>query len=233
MEESPGPLPDARMAAAEMKKQRTRGKLISAVGNVMDFTELGWDASVENIVEAAEVSMTTFYNFYKSRNQLCMDAFGELVLAPLEVVKDKAPETTFETAANILIVSGIQFNTVLRGALIGRLESGIWQSSKPRLRFIEERWGSYPITDRTFKRYLQLEDGYDFVDRTAKLLADDTIINRTYRTNHNEAIVPALLSSALFLLDNITRKGIVNTEWLTAVTYDAVEKGPKGTPLIK
>ena len=68
--------------AAETKRRRNRAKLIQAADDVM--REEGLTATVEGIAKAAGLSTATFYTFYTSRNALCIDAFTEAVVTPLE-----------------------------------------------------------------------------------------------------------------------------------------------------
>lgn len=65
------------------KRARNREKLINAAAYVMKEDERGIAASVNDICVDAGVSSATFYTFYKSRNELCADAVGELITRPM------------------------------------------------------------------------------------------------------------------------------------------------------
>jgi AcrR family transcriptional regulator len=109
----------ARVRAGETKKRRTRAKLIQAADAVM--AERGSLATVEEIAEDAGVSTPTFYTFYKSRNALCVDAFLELVVGPLEELHTLS-RSLLETLEALQKLCAKR-SDLLRAALIGRLEA--------------------------------------------------------------------------------------------------------------
>lgn len=88
---------DPHSRAGETKKRRTREKLIHACDYVM--REQGMSAKVEAIAEEAGVSVPTFYNFYSSRNRLCLDALKEVVFKQLRL----ADRRDFRVTADLVI----------------------------------------------------------------------------------------------------------------------------------
>lgn len=109
---------DPRVRAAETKKRRTRAKLIQACELMM--RDRGMSATVDEIAHEAGVSPPTFYNFYKSRGELCVDAFTELVVKPFETLKGTSLDAEERLEMLVKLCTGRR--ALLRGALIHRLE---------------------------------------------------------------------------------------------------------------
>jgi AcrR family transcriptional regulator len=117
-----------RARAAETKRRRTRDRLIHAADRV--FEDNGLNATIEAIAEEARISVATFYNYYTSRNALCMHAFTELVVAVLEPMVFPVMPLHERIAALSGLVEGREMLT--RAALIGRLEEGNWDTPESR-----------------------------------------------------------------------------------------------------
>lgn len=110
---------DPRARAGETKRRRTREKLMNAADYAM--RESGVSATVEEIAEEAGVSTATFYTFYHSRNEVCLDAFTELVLAPLETLG--MPDKPFKESAEALLKQCEGRSALVRAALTARLDN--------------------------------------------------------------------------------------------------------------
>lgn len=108
----------AASRAGATKRLRTRQRLIEAADELM---RTGMETSGEDIAKQAGVSKATFYNFYKSRNALCLDAFIELIYKPVQEI------VSFGTAASLVEAHFKTFaggrSHLVRAALLGRLES--------------------------------------------------------------------------------------------------------------
>lgn len=190
--------------AAETKRRRTRERLITAAAQAL--SEEGWDATVEDISGRAGISTATFYTFYGSRYLVCMDAFTELVIVPAENAGMQMKPFS-ETASHITLTAQ-PHALLLRAAMVGRLESSIgWIAPHPHLRVV-----------RAGRRRLELEGRHDFVDRLARLLADDKVVDRN---NDDQAIILALTSAALRLLDGIIRSETLDIRLLAVSTLAA------------
>jgi AcrR family transcriptional regulator len=156
---------EARAQAGETKKRRTREKLIHAADYVM--RGVGMAATVEAIAEEAGVSVPTFYNFYRSRNDLCQEAVGVLVLDQVE----RADRRSFIATAELFAQLCAERPSLVRAAIF----SGITERedmddttsyggkipSPPKLH-------SYPYLEQ----HLDLEDAPGWL---AYLLVDDDI----------------------------------------------------------
>ena len=59
------------------------------------------EAKVDDICEAAGVSTPTFYTFYTSKRELCVDAFVELDLVRLETAG--VPRLPFQASVEALL----------------------------------------------------------------------------------------------------------------------------------
>lgn len=62
----------------ELNKQHTRERLVGALREL--FGETGRFASVEEIVERAGVSRATFFNYYRSKDELLAAVYAELIV---------------------------------------------------------------------------------------------------------------------------------------------------------
>jgi AcrR family transcriptional regulator len=110
---------DPRKAAGETKRRRTREKLIQAADHVM--REQGNDATVEAIAEDAGVSTATFYTFFRTRNELCYEAFTDLVLEPLH--KLGIAERPYTESMHLFLQQCEGRSGLVRGALGQKLDN--------------------------------------------------------------------------------------------------------------
>jgi hypothetical protein len=178
--------------------------------------KVGWEAKVEDIATQAAVSSATFYNFYKSRNLLCMDAFTVLVLEHLE--QTTGDDQSLEDRARALMGKAVDRADLVRGALAGRLESG----RDPRRPGLIVR---APTPGATSTWYLELRAEHDFVDRTAKLLADRTLL----RQGNPDSIALGLHMGACWLLDSIASQDRrFNLPLFARATLAACVANPQG-----
>lgn len=195
----------ARQRAGETKKRRTREKLMNAAD--YSLREYGFDATVEKIAEEAGVSTATFYSFYHSRNELCVDAFISVVVEPLEQAGvEKLP---FFEAADALVRRCDDRRNLVRCALLGRLEAQA-SSAAPPMRLSKTFMGT---------GHLAVAEDADFIYRLARLLADDSILADGYIEPDTLLALPM---ATLRLLDSIAMGDhLVNTITLTKATYRA------------
>lgn len=213
------PVLDPRARSAETKKKRTRAKLIQAVDLVM--RDEGLNATVEEIAEEAGVSPPTFYNYYKSLNLLCVDAFEELVLLPIErmpMSASVASERRLYDTAQLILAACHDRRDLVRAAMIGRLESYDYEARHPYLKLVEAEGF---LKAMGYHHFLDLTDEPgtpDFVDRVAILLADKTVLAEG---NHWGNILTAVRGAALNLLDSCMQGVALNGFWLEQTTYAA------------
>lgn len=119
--------------AAQTKKRRTRESLFQAALAVM--RDRGMDAKVEEIAKTAGVSVPTFYNFYKSRNLLCLDACTDLMRQAMRGLGYEwrpgaqpftggfgSPTHTLSQGIKLVESTLRTHSHLLRAAMIGRIE---------------------------------------------------------------------------------------------------------------
>lgn len=194
---------DPRVRGGETRKRRTREKLLRAADVVMQ--DEGLEATVQSIAEEAGVSTATFYSFYKSRNELCMDAFVEVILVPLE--NAGVSEQPFGKSVDALQRTCQQRQGLVAAALSGRYEKH--RSVYARDGLVLE--GTNPPSIFRLWNELTLGEEADFIDRTAKLLADREMLGLgqdavSLAARGANLDIPWLLrSAALTVLDDIAR----------------------------
>jgi AcrR family transcriptional regulator len=191
-----GPATDPYKRAAETKKQRTRASLTQAAREVMQ--RLGMSARVEDIATSAGVSTPTFYNFYKSRNDLCLDAFYVEVAARIDMAADAV---TLNQRIHSVATAYCGHHHLLRAALLSRLEHLGSSDTFPYLQLMynpntPSRWSLSYYTDT------------DLITYTAWLIADDECLSLG---NDQDAVSSALTSAALLLIDLASHGVMPNT----------------------
>lgn len=166
-----------QMRAAETKKRRTREKLIQAADHVM--REEGFAATVEAIAEDAGISTATYYTFYRSRNLLCLDAFIEIVVVPLEELG--VADHPFTESVEALLKQCEDRSALVRAALVGRFE----EVPNDLVNFSKD----------------------EFLERVAKLLASHWEVGRYHGPDivHGKQAYHRVIArmAALFILDSI------------------------------
>lgn len=110
--------PEQRARAAETKRRRTTMSLVNAADKVL--ADRGLAATIEDIAAEARVSVATFYNYFTSRNQVCVDAFTVLVVQEFEAAVEPLFWVDERLAVLAELVEGRE--SLIRAALIGRLE---------------------------------------------------------------------------------------------------------------
>lgn len=129
---------EARAAAAEQRRAKTRERLLDAASAVI--AEKGPDAtSIEEIVAAAGVSRGTFYNYFPTTD----DLVGALNLRSTEVFLAPMAElisTLSDPASRLAATAHFTIQTMIadptRAWVILRLEGSRTQSSTDAVRFL-------------------------------------------------------------------------------------------------
>ena len=209
----------AHARAGETKKRRTREKLIQAADHVM--REQGMSATVEAIAEEAGVSVPTFYNFYRSRNDLCSSAFDVLVLDQAQL----ADQRGFKATADLFVQLCQERPALVRAGVFNALTEHQEDS---------ESYGGHipgPPQPRSYPHLDQFisTDGLD--GRLAYLLIDDDIASQAVPTEDDTRrlarIATALMMAASQLLIAVASVGQEDTAMLEDIVRMACWLEPR------
>jgi AcrR family transcriptional regulator len=164
-----------RARAAETKKRRTREKLIHAADRVM--REDGLDATVEAIALDAQVSVPNFYNYYTSRNELCVEAFEVLVLDQLEL----ADINNFAATCRMLMRLCKDRGSLTRAAVVGIMEVEDGKTASDKSEPEDDAAAEPDSPVRHPNLWIHINPGTDLLSRLAYLFVDDELERQTIR----------------------------------------------------
>lgn len=103
---------DGRSARAEQKRSERREAIVRAAERV--FASRGFhDASISDVIEAAEISRGTFYLYFESKEALFLqliERFVAFIQGALQVVDPTAPEPERRILENVVRVVDVVFD---------------------------------------------------------------------------------------------------------------------------
>lgn len=106
----------ARQRSAETKKRWTRERMVQAAARVI--AEDGLSFKPEDVAEEAGVSVATYYNVFKSRNDVFRNVFWDTVALPLrDSVHQASPNPRLATLALNLWLNAFETKSIGKAAL--------------------------------------------------------------------------------------------------------------------
>jgi AcrR family transcriptional regulator len=117
---------DGRSVRAEQKRSERRDAIVRAAERV--FSQRGYhDASIADVIDAAEISRGTFYLYFTGKDALFLhliERFVGLITKSLQVVDPSKPEPARHILENVVRVVDVAFNNPALTSVVLRESRG-------------------------------------------------------------------------------------------------------------